>query len=819
VAQLRVDIDSAEEEPVVETKLKGESDNQDTKHRLGKSRGKWRSKVDFNTGRVYYYNKTTQETSWERPPGFEEGDRSSLRSSYDPSRRLSAAEADEDYSRTSDRSYEPGPRSIRSLHTMDTDFKRRQSCPSPATAGRSMYTNKSASMATMEELKDGFRKAEFSDSDDDGTAFGRIMISNMNRRKSLVNMTTKADDPGDDLKHGVSFYLAMKERKPKSLASMLELRYELVKHEEGKERPDSDDELPPEGYRLTKHRKGFWNRLLRIGNAHDNDKLLSFKKSLIRKALLKTNRTHDEQAIQTFKNIMSFMGDRPSSKSPARHARKIIRNALRSPIGLRDEVYLQICKQTNCHPNQRHALEGWNLMLICLHSFPPSRNIKVADYIRKALELSQSREIKARAQIALLLLDIIEHLGERRLPPPEIEVSAISRLELIELSVRLPDSKTNTNNACLNIAVDPFTTVAQAEQMLCDRIGLQFSPAFGLYEASDGTHELLDGSRRVMDVVSSWTLTKTEEDILSEKLRSKKRETSRKKPPTGKRAHKRKKMQYKYLLFQAKLALNTGGKDPYKELVSDPKAVNLLYNQAKRDVMMGILEPETRDVPKLAALKLQVDEGDHVKEFHHKGSLINKMKEYIPISLMPKNPKSKIGSVILRSFEQKILHKHSKLQGFTAHSAKRNFLDYVEKWPTYGANLFSIQQKRQFKSYPEFLNLGIGPSGVFLQHPEGGEVLDTFTYKDVVTWGYSERRFILVVGDVVQQKKLVFQTSKGAVMRQLIHAYIYYKVKSKVKSQPADPAAASLRSGVASATADIQNPTYDGTRLSYAMTR
>jgi len=80
------------------------------------------------------------------------------------------------------------------------------------------------------------------------------------------------------------------------------------------------------------HRKGFWKRLLRIGQEQDEGQLLTFKRTLIKKALLKQNLDFDSEARQTFKNVMSYMGDRKSSKVPAEHAKKILRNMMTSPL-------------------------------------------------------------------------------------------------------------------------------------------------------------------------------------------------------------------------------------------------------------------------------------------------------------------------------------------------------------------------------------------------------------------------------------------------------------------------------------------------------
>mmetsp|Transcript_5396 Transcript_5396/g.9925 ORF Transcript_5396/g.9925 Transcript_5396/m.9925 type:complete len:782 (+) Transcript_5396:116-2461(+) len=730
----------------------------------------WRYKVDEASGKTYYYNKKTKERYWDKPEGFDGVPANPLAHAY-----KNKGDGGGGAAKAKAAASNGGAAAAKVEKKAQPALTAQQPKPQPKPQQAAAAQPQRAAAAGADA---DFQKAAFSDSDDEevGPSQGA------KKKKGGEEVTYNNDDAGGfDENLMESFDKALEKQNPANLVAMIKLRHDIfrkkTRQEEEEEDSDEEEGVGAPGYELTKHRKGWVNRVFRLGKAHDADQLLTFKKSLIKKSLLKTNRQHDEQAIQMFKNIMSFMGDRKSSKPPSAHARKIIKNALLAPIGMRDEIYLQICKQTHLHPKENHCLEGWNLMIICLHSFPPSKNIKVSEYLKKAIEMSSSTEIKERAELARVLLDVIEDFGERQEVPPEIEVEAIRQMKLIELPIHLPDDGTNTNRTTITIKVDPFTTVAEAEQMMHRRLGLTFTQAFGLFEANDERQDVLSSARRVMDVVSSWDKSLEEEEKVQDVKVNQKKSKHKKLEVEFEQ-----KIEYQYLLYQAKLSLHTSGPDRIEDLLRDPKAVNILYNQAKRDVMEGRILPEEKDITKLAAIKLQVDEGDYMPDIHRAGYLISKMKDYIPNTKMPKNSKSKKGEAKLKTYEQKILHKYEKLKGFTPQIAKRNFLDYVERWPTYGAQFFEVQQNKQLKSYPDILNLGISPNGILLQNPQDKEILDSYTYKEVVTWGHSESKFILSVGDVVQHKKLVFKTHKGEIIRNLIHSYIHFKVQSKMQA-------------------------------------
>lgn len=75
--------------------------------------------------------------------------------------------------------------------------------------------------------------------------------------------------------------------------------------------------------------------------------LISFTSDLIKKPLTKLDKKHHVAAKQVFKNIISFMKERHSSRGSCHHALKILKVGIESPVELCDEIFIQLVKQTN----------------------------------------------------------------------------------------------------------------------------------------------------------------------------------------------------------------------------------------------------------------------------------------------------------------------------------------------------------------------------------------------------------------------------------------------------------------------------------------
>lgn len=664
----------------------------------------WCASNDKSSGRKYYYNKVTKETRWTKPPCFGDDQDAPMLERSNSVSSIASSVADEEVDLGD-------PSKWRKVVDKRT--------------GRPYYYNPETKQTSWKKPR-GFVEGNTARHGDTDTSLGKSFGASSRFKTDDEDGDSDASgnediDNGDDDEDD-----------------------EILK--KGRKLLDDDEEgsvSVGEGnkFRFAKHRKGWLNRTFHLGGAFDEKTLLSFKKSLIKKSLLKQNREYDAEAVQAFKNLMSYMGDRRSHKSDIGHAKKLISNGLTAPETLRDEMYLQICKQVTQHPNLQHAIKGWELMCIYLGCFPPSVTMKtfLVDFIEKVkTDDSTDAEVRRISKICLERLDKILLLGPRTEVPSTNEIKRDQAGSPVALKVFL------LNNSFRTVDADCFTLVKEVKRAVVQKLGLGYSVPFSLYEFSrDAEERILDEDVRILDVVSAWERIAKEKKLADlEPFR---------------------------LVFKAELVLKTSDKN----LIEDEEALDLMFIQAVHDVVNERYPAEVKDCPSLAALHLQASFGDYQPDMHTIDWISDRLKELIPAVIL--NGGKKKNNSALAEFAQKVLTKYTKLAGVSEQEAKLSYLDYVQDWPLYGASFVTVEQK-QLKDYPPYIRVAITCDDVLLVHPETKDVLDQFGYHEIVTWGYSDEKFILVVGNLVQQRKLFFKTNRGKFMNKLVHDYVKTKV-------------------------------------------
>ncbi|KAM9761508.1 LOW QUALITY PROTEIN: rho GTPase-activating protein 39 [Menidia menidia] len=117
---------------------------------------------------------------------------------------------------------------------------------------------------------------------------------------------------------------------------------------------------------FNKHTQGLFRRKVSIAN------MLSWSSEPIKKPMIVTSdRAVKREAVDLFKLIQTYMGDRRAKVDPQAVALEVVVRGW-SHQGLRDELYIQLCRQTTENFRYDSLERGWELMAVCLAFFPPT---------------------------------------------------------------------------------------------------------------------------------------------------------------------------------------------------------------------------------------------------------------------------------------------------------------------------------------------------------------------------------------------------------------------------------------------------------------
>ena len=839
----------------------------------------WVEAKDPSTGRSYWYNKDTKETTWSAPI-----------TATIPATTTTAAAA---------------PPTTSNYNTLSSSTTATASIHNTATAGPVSYSYSTASTAasrqgtlkpgTTTDLSRAMAAIAVADDEKDDEKPKMLKKAESIREKkdlhSILDMDGHDDDDDDDNGGDQSNDSGDNGGGSSSGGgSSIEATTQNVRAQ----LEAGDGSNGTANLHFAKHRKGWFKRTFRVGKEFTHDKLMSYKKSLIKKSLLKENRHLDTVAVQLFKNVMSYMGDRKSSKGCKEHCKKIIRQCLAAPTGIRDECYVQLMKQTTHNPNKSSEKRGWELLTQCLCFFPPSKMIvdSVRDYIEKAIvreggqvtylsnEANQrviaattreAHSVLTLAYLALIYLPQVQALGARLNVPCEYELAALVDFTSIYINIY-------TANDCIvePFLITPFTTVRSLQVDLCNRLHLTSAASlFALYE-SQGKHPILflsekeakaregksadvrladtaeamcdtafysqrklneeqvcDSDGRVLDVVSNWENTPLVEEMSDGELGDEGYNSAFVRKDKD-QLYKRNKKELNQLnleeLYDEKrhregthnihhfnrllFRLHTVCKLSEPELSKDAKAIPLLFAQLYRDVVIERYPCVEKDVSTLSALWLQSCYGNYNESRSGLKQLAVLAEKFIPWSALPAAASADT------SLYGAVVSKYKKLANFSPYESMLSYVDYCQSNPLYGMQCCYVEQ-RQFNEHPNILLLGVTCEGVLFLHPgnhldrellaveatgeakdsKGGrdrekererrdkdrkdnklKVLENFAYSDIVTWGHSDEKFILVIGNIIQQRKLILKTKQGKYVNALIHEYVKRKVASRERA-------------------------------------
>ncbi|KAK8996206.1 hypothetical protein V6N11_076453 [Hibiscus sabdariffa] len=340
--------------------------------------------------------------------------------------------------------------------------------------------------------------------------------------------------------------------------------------------------------------------------------MLCFQKEPIPTSLLKINSDLVSRATKMFHMILKYMGvdssERVTSVSFEEQIElvsKLYKQTLKR-VELRDELFVQISKQTRNNPDRQNLIKAWELMYLCASAMPPSKDIGgyLSEYAHNvAHSASNDSDVQTLALNTLNALKRSVKAGPRNMIPAREEIEAILTNRKLKHIVFFLDETFE------EITYDMATTVSDAVEELARIIKLSAYSSFSLFEcrkivtgskSSDpGNEEYigLDDSKYIGDLLA---------EIKAAKERSK-----------GEILHCK-------LIFKKKLFRESD------EAVTDPMFVQLCYFQLQHDYILGNYPVGRDDAVQLSALQILAEIG-----FVGSPESCNVRKIDDPIGLLP----------------------------------------------------------------------------------------------------------------------------------------------------------------------------------------
>ncbi|KAM3848637.1 talin-1 isoform 2-T3 [Vipera latastei] len=196
----------------------------------------------------------------------------------------------------------------------------------------------------------------------------------------------------------------------------------------------------------------------------------------------------------------------------------------------------------------------------------------------------------------------------------------------------------------------------------------------------------------------------------------------------------------------------------------DPVQLNLLYVQARDDILNGSHPVSFDKACEFAGYQCQIQFGPHNEQKHKAGFL--DLKDFLP------------KEYIKQKGERKIFLAHKNCGIMSEIEAKVRYVKLARSLKTYGVSFFLVKEKMKGKNKLVPRLLGITKECVMRVDEKTKEVIQEWNLTNIKRWAASPKSFTLDFGDY-QDGYYSVQTTEGEQIAQLIAGYIDIILKKK----------------------------------------
>lgn len=465
------------------------------------------------------------------------------------------------------------------------------------------------------------------------------------------------------------------------------------------------------------------------------EQIMAWQKKELSKPLLTLNEAEELYSLQMFRNLLSYMGDRKSSKMSLFHVLKFLKLTIHSQQILKDEAYLQVLKQLRGNPSNDSLMKGWKFLAILSSCYVPSDEIfyLILNMLFVEIKNNKDKTIVNHANFIFLRLLKSKQSQRQRIPSP-VEIELIEYLKQIDVTVH------NFSGIEVNLKVESYTTFGELKTLFMTEIDLSVNESlFYLFSeitiGEDETKErYLDDYEKVCDILSYW-----EQD----KIFAKKNQQT---------------VEFKLYLRRIIFA-------PYDK--NDEEMLDFIYNQNTFDVHSGKYNFDDNQIITLASLQLLNSFGSNRDLVYNQ--LRDHLKDYIPINKL--TSKSNIQWI------ETIMAFYSSISEYSKRKGKTNYINELKDFPTYQTHMFTAKFNAQKSTnisdnIPEECIIGIKPDGITIFDSERNKLF-FYPYESIINWGVSKDQLILSLSTKDNVKRLAFTTYQTTIIQAIVEIYCH----------------------------------------------
>eukprot|EP01038_Epipyxis_sp_PR26KG_P006281 gene6281-8649_t len=486
------------------------------------------------------------------------------------------------------------------------------------------------------------------------------------------------------------------------------------------------------------------------------EQFLTFQPNVIPKSLTDLNKDSNKLALQIHKDLLGYMGDK-QLPFPAMLAQDILRKGYEyKPI--RDEIYLQIIKQLTNNPRPESVAKGWQVMCMCVGTFPPSQDFEnfLLHYIIEKRDRGRGAVIDY-ARYCLRTLEAMLNSGDGTGFVPSVEeILAYKERPPILATIYLVDGNVITEN----LPLTPDLNVGKVLEMCSGWLDLKDPRinTLGMFVYDLGEVEDVRMGEDPYAKAPYADLKRTPRPLRNEDYMG---------DTIVQKARQRRKFKFvlKRKIFLPKY--NYRGDDPFFE--------RMTYLQAEDEaIIQGNIEiSDINEAVHLAAISMAVAFGEEMP------GTVDEMVEGSVVDFIPPHWRD---SKSPQAWAEMILQFRDSLVYVEPDDLQEKFLNIVQRSAAYGSHWF-FAHKLEPQSYagippaiqklPYDLILAFNSEGMHI-YTFSRHLIMSFPYSDICRWGGSSSQFSLIMADdqTNESYEFVLITSQAADMAAIILDHI-----------------------------------------------